>query len=225
VVGVLATGPVGAAVGICGLVTGAISLDPPSASYKHVSRPVRLRKIHVRAGKGVSARSASALSMTGNAMIEASTAGKAFLDAYQRYQGAVAAGSVQWMGRQLTATLDYGRAFAAQIRHAAGVLTTQRSALLRSPMATRRLSSRQIARALRRARGRRLSPEVAKRLRRLGLSAATIRAYLRRLPAKPPAHTTTALAPILNPTFAKELLGFATGLEQYLEKLQREPLV
>jgi hypothetical protein len=224
VVGVLATGPVGAAVGICGLVTGAISLDPPSPSYKHVSKPVRLRKIHVRAGKGVSGRSATALSMTGNAMIETSTAGKAFLDAYQRYQGAVAAGSVQWMGRQLTATLNYGKAFAAEIRRAASVLTAQRSALLRSPMATKRLSSRQIVRALQRAR-RRLSPEVTKKLRQLGLSTTTIRAYLKRLPAKPPAHTTTALAPILNPTFAKELLGFATGLEQYLAKLQKEPLV
>jgi hypothetical protein len=225
VVGVLATGPVGAAVDICGLVTGAISLDPPSPSYKHVSKPVRLRKIHVRAGKGVSVRSASALSMTGNAMIDTSTAGKAFLDAYQRYQGAVAAGSVQWMGRQLTATLNYGKAFVGQVRRAASVLTAQRSALLRSTMATKRLSRRQIARALQRARRGTLSPEVTKKLRQLGLSTTTIRAYLRRLPARPPAQTATALAPILNRTFAKELLGFATGLEQYLEKLQKEPLV
>ena len=225
VVGVFATGPVGAAVDIFGLVTDAISLDPPSPSYKHVSKPIRLRKIHVRAGKGVSARSATALSMTGNAMLETSTAGKAFLDAYQRYQGAVAAGSVQWMGRQLTATLNYGKAFAAEIRRAASVLIAQRSALLRSPMATKRLSSRQIVRALQRARRRRLSPEISKKLRQLGLSTTTIRAYLRTLPARPPAHTTTALAPILNPTFAKELLAFATGLEQYLAKLQKEPLV
>ena len=220
VVGVLATGPVGAAIDIFGLVSGAISLDPPSPSYKHVSKPVKLPKVHLHAGNGLSARAANALTLTSNSSIETSTAGKAFLDAYQRYQGAVSAGSTEWMGRQVTATLRYGRVFAARVRHSAAVLTSQRGTLLRSPLGRRRVSANKLAKDLQAARRRGFSREVMTQLHRLGLSNATIHNYLNRLPTRRP-RATTALAPILSPAFAKELLGFATGLEQYLAKLEK----
>jgi hypothetical protein len=111
---------------------------------------------------------------------------KAFLDALQRYQGALHAHSARWVSRQARAAARYGRMLARHFRRAAVILRNKRRLLASSPLAKRRVSRRTLQRRLNIARARGLPRDVRRVLVQAGLGSAATRKARLLLPAKRP---------------------------------------
>jgi hypothetical protein len=204
-------------------VTWAISLDPPDKHYKKITRPRRIRALHVRPGRGLSRRAAVATGQLATALAQAGVAGNAFLDAWQRYQGASRTAEPVWLGRQYQATLKYGREFVRDCRRTAGILAAQHRVLADSPLGRTHLSVRRLHRLLRAARRHGLSRSLARQLARLGIATAVVKAAGGAIPSTPPAGAATPLGPVLDPAFAAKLNELANGLDRYLASLAQHP--
>jgi streptogramin lyase len=156
--------------------------DPPDPNFKAIAAPPRLTLPRLHARRGMSAATARAFNRV--LANEARIAGLqlAYLHAVERAQGAHAAADDAWVKRQdLAAATNadkLAKAYAAEPK----LLAAERAAARRSPLRRIRVTRASIKRAKRRlAHG--LPRPVARRLRRLGLSAADVSGLARELRA------------------------------------------
>ena len=215
---------VAGAITLAGAITTAIADDPADRQIHKAARPLKIERITVNPGNGLSARAAKATSKMLNALMRAGAVGQAFLDAIQRYQGAAAAGNPQALFQQFQATLKYGHQFATRLRAAAKVLSAQRRTIENSPLGRKHLSRPALSRSLRSIRRHGLPRALIKELKHLGLNDAEIRGFSKRLPIRLPSGPITPLGTLLRPAFARQLLSLASGLDKYLTGLQQKPL-
>jgi hypothetical protein len=209
---------------LCGAIFSIIGLfDPPDPHYKHVTGAPRISGFRVPAGHGLSGSAAAAATQVVTALAQTAATGAAFLDAYQRFQGAARATDPKWLGPQYLATLKYGHALAAQTRHAAAILAAERIILTSSPLGRSRISPQALDRQLRYVRSHGWPSGVAKLLSQWGISASELRATLKLIPTTAPADARTPLGPILDPSFAAHLRAYADGLDRYLAAFAKRP--
>ncbi len=217
--------PVSAAFTLCGFIFGIIdAFDPPDRHYKHLTEPPHISGSHVSAGHGLSANAAAAATRVATVLAQTAANGTAFLDAYQRFQGAARATDPKWLGPQYLATLKYGHALAAQTRHAAAMIAAARSTLASSPLGSSRISPQTLDRLLRSTRRHGWPSRMVKQLERWGIPASSIQATRKLIPTTAPADAGTPLGPILDPSFVAHLRSYADRLDRYLDAFARRPL-
>jgi len=216
--------PVSAALTVFGMITGAIANDPPDRHIKTRAKPLRIPRFSVSAGGGVGRKAAAATSRVINALAQTGSIASAFLDAIQRYQGALAIGEPKALAQQYQAAIAYGDQLVRATRSAADVLSRERGVIRRSALGASRVSMRELRATLRAVRRHGLPRGLASRLARFGVTAADVRAGLKLLPATPPASAKTPLGPILANAFVQQLRSFATALETYVAAFQQQPI-
>jgi streptogramin lyase len=156
--------------------------DPPDPNFKAIAAPPRLSLPRLRARRGMSAATARAFNRV--LANEARIAGLqlAYLHAVERAQGARAATDDAWVKRQDLAAAKNAEQLAKAYAAEPTLLAAERAAARRSPLRRIHVTSASIKSAKRRlAHG--LPRPVARRLRRLGLSAADVSRLARELRA------------------------------------------
>jgi hypothetical protein len=214
----------GATLTVVGAIAGYIAKDPPDRHYKHVTRPPKAAKLHVRAGHGLSRRAATAVRQVATALVKTAAAGKAYLDAQQRYQGAFRAADTKWLGRQYAAILKYGHMFASQTRRAAATLRSRRRVLAHSRLGRYHVPRRALNRLLRKARRHGPPRQVSRQLARWGIDGRTIRSTRKLIPKRAPAAARRPLGLLLSSTFTAPLDALADRLDRYLAAFAKQPL-
>jgi hypothetical protein len=214
--------PAGAALGIASIVLSAIAADPPDHRYRRRTHLPHVPAIEVKARGGLNQATANALSAVATALARTAASGDAFLEALQRYRGAVRAADPRWVAYQWLGTLRYGNQFVAETRRAARVISAERKLLARSGLVRRRLSHAALTRIVRSIRRHGLPKSVVAQLRLWGFPPGTIRAARRFASVK--RAPGTLLGAVLRPRFVQDLRKVGVDIGRYLANLKRAPI-
>jgi hypothetical protein len=200
-----------------------IHSDPPDPRYTHVAPSGKIGLSRIAAGHGMSRRAAAAATELLTGLTQASIKGAAFLNAIQRYQGALHANSNLWVSRQAQAALKYGHQLVAACHRILAILKAQKRVLSTSSLNKQHESARKIESLLRAGRHQGLPRTVIRELERLGVEPASIRKSSKTMHPQVPRSGGSLLGPILRPSFAGQLRALATAVDGYTEGLEQHP--
>ncbi len=178
-----------------------IAADPPDPYFMAVARPSVPRLRRIRAGRGISPTAARDLN--GLVAIQARVAALevAYLHSAERGQGAMRADRHDWARRQDQAKERYALQLAGDLPKLARAVKTVGPALQHSRLSRFKLTRAEAQHAQRRVARHGLPAEIARALRRFGLSPSGIGDLARRLVGLPAPRTSVRISPLggLNP--------------------------
>ncbi len=211
--------PVSLGIGVLGLVAEVVALDPPDPHFHHVARPPAFGTLSVGAGHGLTRAGAHALSQLATSFAHAGADGEAFIVAWQRYEGALAARKLGPIFTQLAAVHLYGARYVADLHTVARLLSRDHRLLAASAAGRQALSGAALRSRARSMRAHGLPHQLTARLEHAGVPAKDVRHYLATLGRHIPNGRVTMLSTLLSPKLQRGLLAEANAVARLLSAI------